>query len=99
MDAPTANCANCFQKKRLHSGEAEGPVEAKTLPLLLPDIAASPESPCLTSVNMVASILRDALPVKGLELSQDDSDLDEGNISGDELEQCDFSAGEGMFEA
>jgi hypothetical protein len=47
----------------------------------------------------VASILRDALPVKGLELSQDDSDLDEGNISGDELEQCDFSAGEGMFEA
>ncbi len=71
----------------------------KTLPLMLPDIAVSPESPCLTSVNMVASILRDALPVKGLELSQDDSDLDEGNISGDELEQCDISAGEGMYEA
>jgi hypothetical protein len=37
----------------------------------------------------VANILRDALPVKGLDLSQNDSDVDEAAISGDD------SGGEG----
>jgi hypothetical protein len=65
---------------------------------MLPAIADSPQRQCL-KVNVVANILRDALPVQGLDLSQNDSDIDEGAISGDNSEDYSNSDDESAFHA
>jgi len=64
----------------------------------LPAIADSPQRQC-PKVNVVANILRDALPVQGLDLSQNDSDIDEGAISGDNSEDYSNSDDESAFHA
>lgn len=69
------------------------------LPQLLPEISPSPEMK-RPNLNIVASILRDALPVKGLDLSQNDSDVDESAISGDDSEgDGDGGSGKGQLQA
>jgi len=65
---------------------------------MLPAIADSPQRQC-PKVNVVANILRDALPVQGLDLSQNDSDIDEGAISGDNSEDYSNSDDESAFHA
>jgi hypothetical protein len=57
----------------------------ETIAQLLPEIVVSPETPRL-KVNLVASVLRDALPIHGLDLTPNESDIDEGAISGDDSE-------------
>jgi hypothetical protein len=57
----------------------------ETLAPLLPEIVVSPETPQL-KVNLAANVLRDALPVHGLDLSPNESEIDENKISGDDSE-------------
>ncbi len=57
----------------------------ETLAQLLPEIVVSPETPQL-KVNLAANVLRDALPVHGLDLSPNESEIDENAISGDDSE-------------
>lgn len=91
-ERPSSQVAGCDhspsefeQKQKQQQGFAS--TSADKLQPLLPDIS-SPEQP-YQKANIVANILRDALPVKGLDLSQNDSDVDEAAISGDD------SGGEG----
>jgi hypothetical protein len=68
---------------------------------LLPDIEIIDSSPAqaFQNANIVANIIRDALPVPGLDLSQNDSDVDEAAISGDDsgVDGDGDSDGEGMW--
>jgi type II secretory pathway pseudopilin PulG len=65
---------------------------------MLSTTADSPQRPC-PKVNVVANILRDALPVQGLDLSQNDSDIAEGAISGDNSDDYNNSDDESAFHA
>jgi hypothetical protein len=65
---------------------------------VLPEITDSPW-PRWQKVNVVANILRDTLPMEGLGLSQNDSEIDEGAISGDESEGHSNSDSENVFDA
>jgi hypothetical protein len=64
---------------------------------LLPEITGSPESQH-PKMNIVAKILRDALPVKGLEFSLNDSDFNESAISEDGFEHSDNMDSDETFE-
>ena len=57
----------------------------ETLAQLLPEIVVSPETQQL-KVNLAANVLRDALPIHGLDLSPNESEIDESAISGDDSE-------------
>jgi hypothetical protein len=81
-----------------HSLESRQQSIIEADPSILPEIADSPR-PRLQKLNVVANILRDTLPIEGLGLSQNDSEIDEGAISGDESEEYCKDDSEDVFDA
>jgi hypothetical protein len=106
FDGPAANRSatheNAFPESAREHGQQlkQSEPRIETLAQLLPEIVVSPATPQRLQVNLAANVLRDALPVHGLDLSQHESEIDEGAISGDgsEGEGGNNSSGEDRFE-